>query len=132
MTNSDSSEEIETELQYSVYDAYNWPLLPNLEKTLSKIESPILHSYAGEYWTIVNKETPQEKKIKSCIIKVEDDHLVLQRLIYQDDAWTTYIPGLFHPAYPESARSFFTRHGIEMTFEKENHFKMGSVIHFKK
>jgi len=132
MTNSDSGEELEAELRYSVYDAYNWPLLPNLEKTLSKIKSSILHSYAGEYWTIADKGTPQEKKIKSCIIKVEDDHLTLQWFRYQDAVCTTYIPSLSYPAYPESARSFFTRHGVEMIFEGENQFKIGNVIHFKK
>lgn len=132
MTNSDNGEELEAELRCSVYDAYNWPLLPNIEKTLSKIDLSILHSYAGEYWMVVDKGTPQEKQIKSCIIKVENDHLALQWLMYQDAAETTYIPGLFHPVYPESTRSFFTRHGMELTFEEENQFKIGPVIHFKK
>ena len=132
MTNSDNGEELEPEMRYGVYDVYNWPLLPNLEKTLSKIAPAILHSYAGEYWTIVNKGLPQEKQIKSCIIKVEENHLALQQFLYQDPKWAVPVPDLFQPLYPESPTSFFTRQGLEITFVGETQFKVGDDIHFKK
>ncbi|MDP4155669.1 MAG: serine hydrolase domain-containing protein [Bacillota bacterium] len=132
MMNSENGEELEPELRYSVYDAYHWPLLPNLEKAFSKIESSVLRAYAGEYWRIVNKGMPQEKSIKWCTLRVKDGHLAMQRFIYGDSEWTTFVPGPLQPIYPESSTTFFTRQGLEMTFVGETQFKVGEEIFFKK
>lgn len=134
MTNSDNGCDLEAELRFSVYDAYNWPLPLWLEKTIVKVDPSVLKTYAGEYWTVINEGTSLEKEVKTCTVITEKDHLIFHWLQHKDTSseWTLsqLLPEM--AVYPESPTSFFNRDGMTITFENATKFKAFGASHFRK
>lgn len=134
MTNADKGSDLEIELRFSVYDTYDWPLPPWLEKTIVKVDPAVLTSYEGEYWTLINEDTSHEKEVKTCTVTAEKDHLIFEWFQHKDteSEWTLFQPFPEMTVYPESPTSFFTRDGMTIIFESMNKFKAFSASHFKK
>lgn len=132
MTNSDNGGDLEVELRFSVYDAYDWLLPLGLEKTIVKVDSSVLKAYVGEYWTLVNEGTAREKEIKTCTVTVEKNHLLFEEIQYKDAEYATFQVLPLMAANPESSSSFFTQDGLMITFEGTNKFKVFGTSHFKK
>ena len=134
MTNADKGSDLEIELRFSVYDTYDWPLPPWLEKTIVKVDPAVLTSYEGEYWTLINEDTSHEKEVKTCTVTAEKDHLIFEWFQHKDteSEWTLFQPFPEMTVYPESPTSFFTRDGMTIIFESMNKFKAFGASHFKK
>jgi CubicO group peptidase (beta-lactamase class C family) len=130
MTNSDNGSLLEDELRLSIYDVYHWPGI-SVEKTLAKIDSKTLHSYAGMFWEVVDEGTAKERKIESSMISVEEDHLIIQWRDYRDYDFREWDLAPPIRIYPESKTEFFGRHGSSLTFDDNQSFKLFGKTQFK-
>jgi CubicO group peptidase (beta-lactamase class C family) len=132
MTNGENGENLEVELRHSIYTTYRWPMHPCSPKSVVTLDPSTLHAYAGDYWTILNRGTRNEKTIQSCKITVLNDRLGIQWIWYPTSDWKEPEIRPVIEAFPLSSTHFVTCYGEDIYFKNDCQFTARGQVCFKK